>query len=253
MVELHSWQLEPKQAIQVQHSVRERLVLAWDGREVRTVGGVDVSIKQGLARAAIAVLRFPELALLEAATAEAPVSFPYIPGLLSFREGPVVLAAWERLQAKPDLLLFDGQGIAHPRGIGLAAHMGLWLGCPSIGVAKTWLYGEHDEPGPLRGEIAELRAPERGQPGQEPHAVRAAQHLLSAQPVIGAVVRTRTGVKPLYVSPGHLIDVPHAVRYTLDCCTRYRLPETTRVAHRLCAQAPRVAGGGRLPERYGSK
>ena len=218
---LHSWDLDPKRAIKVQRALRERLVLAWDGRAVRTVAGVDVSVKAGQARAAIVVLRFPDLAPLEAATTERPVPLACIPGLLSFREGPVVLAAWERLRARPDLLLFDGQGIAHPRGIGLAAHLGLWLDCPSIGVAKTWLYGEHAKPGRLRGEAAELRSP----PGAE----------------IGAVLRTRTDVKPVYVSPGHLIDVPHAVEFTLACCTRYRLPETIRWAHR-------VAGSGRLPE-----
>jgi deoxyribonuclease V len=222
-VGLHSWDLDPKQAIEVQRGLRERLVLAWDGRAVRTVAGVDVSVKAGRARAAIVVLRFPDLAPLEAATAERPVSFPYIPGLLSFREGPVVLAAWERLRARPDLLLFDGQGIAHPRGFGLAAHLGLWLDCPSIGVAKTWLYGEHAEPGRLRGEAAELRSPAR------------------TGAVMGAVLRTRTDVKPVYVSPGHLIDVQHAIEFTLACCTRYRLPETTRGAHR-------VAGGGLLSE-----
>jgi deoxyribonuclease V len=218
MNELHSWDLDPRQAIDVQRELRERLVLAWDGREVRTVGGVDVSVKEGQACAAVVVLSYPGLTPLEAATAALPVAFPYIPGLLTFREGPVVLAAWQRLPTKPDVLLFDGQGIAHPRGIGLAAHLGLWLGCPSIGVAKTWLYGEHAEPGRLRGEYAGLRAPGR------------------AGPAIGAVLRTRTDVKPVYVSPGHLINVPHAVEYVLGCCTRYRLPETTRWAHK-------VAGG----------
>jgi deoxyribonuclease V len=208
----------------VQAELRPRLVLAWDGRKVALVGGVDVHVQAGQARAAIVVLQYPELTPIEAATAERPASFPYIPGLLTFREGPVVLAAWERLEAKPDLLLLDGQGIAHPRGIGLAAHMGLWLGCPSIGVAKTWLYGEHDEPGRLRGAFSELRSPRQ------------------AGAIVGAVLRTRTNVKPVYVSPGHLIDVSHAVEYALGCCTCYRLPETTRWAHR-------VAGGARLPGR----
>jgi deoxyribonuclease V len=221
MKALHAWRLDPRQAVELQCALRERLVLAWDGRAVTTVGGVDVSVQGGLARAAIVVLRYPDLAPVEAATFEAPVSFPYIPGLLVFREGPVVLAAWERLQRKPDLLLFDGQGIAHPRGFGLAAHVGLWLERPSIGVAKTRLYGEHAEPGRLKGETAELRSPT--QPGS----------------VIGAVVRTRTNVKPVYVSPGHLMDVAHAIQFTLGCCGRYRLPETTRWAHR-------VAGGASL-------
>ena len=234
MEELHSWHLDPQQAIEVQRELRERLVLAWDGREVTMVGGVDVSVKAGLARAAIVVLRYPDLAPVTTATAEMPVPFPYIPGLLTFREGPVVLEAWKRLRVDPDLLLFDGQGIAHPRGIGLAAHMGLWLGCPSIGVAKTWLYGEHDEPGRLKGQAAELRSPRE------------------AGTVIGAVVRTRTGVKPVYVSPGHLIDVPKAIEYALGCCTRYRLPETTRGAHRLCAQARLDARSDRLPRGTGA-
>jgi deoxyribonuclease V len=219
MKALHSWRLDPRQAIEVQRALRKRLALAWDGRAVVTVGGVDVSVKAGLARAAIVVLRYPELTPVEAATAEAPLSFPYVPGLLAFREGPVVLAAWERLRNRPDLLLFDGQGIAHPRGFGLAAHLGLWVERPSIGVAKTWLYGEYVEPGRLKGEVSDLRSPDP--PGS----------------VIGAVVRTRTGVKPVYISPGHLMDVPHAVEFVLGCCTRYRLPETTRQAHR-------AAGGG---------
>ena len=206
----------------MQAELRDRLVLAWDGREVATVGGVDVSIQGGQARAAIVVLCYPDLVPLEGVTAEAPVDFPYIPGLLAFREGPVVLAAWERLRTRPDLTIFDGQGIAHPRRMGIAAHLGLWLERPSIGVAKSRLYGQHEEPGRTRGEVAELRDP------KDPNRV------------VGVVLRTRTDVKPVFVSPGHLIDVPHAVQFVLACCTRYRLPETTRWAHR-------VAGGARLP------
>ena len=218
---LHAWNLAPRQAMAVQSELRERLVLAWDGRESATVGGVDVSVKEGRCRAAIVVLSFPALGLLQGVTAESPVVFPYVPGLLAFREGPVVLKAWEQLQCKPDLLIFDGQGIAHPRGMGLAAHLGLWLERPSIGVAKSRLYGQHDEPGRTRGEGAVLRDP------RDPcHA-------------IGCVLRTRTNVKPVYVSAGHLIDLPHAVEVVLACCTRYRLPEPIRWAHR-------VAGGATL-------
>jgi deoxyribonuclease V len=226
MPQLHPWDLEPGQAIKVQAKLQERLVLAWDGREITTVGGVDVSVKGNLARAAIVVLRYPQITPLEGATAETPVRFPYIPGLLAFREGPVVLAAWEQLQSKPDLLMFDGQGIAHPRGMGIAAHMGLWLERPSIGVAKSRLYGRHDDVGRTRGEGAELRDPRH------------------AGNVIGVVLRTRTDVKPVYVSPGHMMDVPQAAAYTLGCCTRYRLPEPTRWAHR-------VAGGEKLPSETG--
>jgi deoxyribonuclease V len=215
---LHPWDLTPGQAMALQAELLERLVLAWDGREIDTVGGVDVSIKGGRSRAAIVVLSYPDLEPQEAMTAELPAAFPYIPGLLAFREGPGVLAAWARLERKPDLLLFDGQGIAHPRGIGLAAHLGLWLGRPSIGVAKSRLYGDHEEPGPKRGDGAELHDPS------------------DPERVIGCVLRTRTKVKPVYVSPGHLIDLSHAVTYVLACCTRYRLPEPIRWAHR-------VAGG----------
>jgi len=224
---LHPWTLDPVAAAEIQTALRSRLVLSWDGRPVAAIAGVDVSTRADRARAAIVVLTYPGLVPLESATADAPLSFPYIPGFLSFREGPAVLAAWEKLKAVPDLVMFDGQGIAHPRGIGIAAHMGLWLEIPTIGVAKSRLYGRHAEPGPLRGDAAELTDPrEKGR-------------------VIGAVLRTRDNTRPLYVSPGHLIDVPNAVRLVLDCCTRYRLPEPTRWAHR-------VAGGEVLPSTAGT-
>ncbi len=218
---LHRWDLSPKEAIRVQRELSRRLVLSWDGRKVASVAGVDVCVKAGRARAAIVVLRYPGLDPIEGATAEADAVFPYVPGLLTFREGPVILDAWKRLRSKPDLLLFDGQGIAHPRRMGLAAHVGLWLDRPSLGVAKSRLYGAYGPPGPNRGDTAALhdeKDPER---------------------IIGSVLRTRTGVKPVFVSPGHRIDVAHASEFTLACCTRYRLPETTRWAHR-------VAGGGKL-------
>jgi deoxyribonuclease V len=176
---------------------------------------VDVAFPENQARAAIVVLTYPALEFVEGVTAERPIEFPYVPGLLTFREGPAVLAAWKRLKTKPDLILFDGQGIAHPREMGLAAHMGLWLSRPTIGVAKSRLYGHHDFPGSNRGDAAELI--------DERDIVR----------VIGSVLRTRTGVKPVYVSPGHLIDVAHSVSFVLACCTRYRLPEPTRLADKL--------------------
>ena len=223
---LHAWDLSPKEAARVQKSLREQLILAWDDRPVDSIAGVDVSISPDAARCAIVVLRFPELTPLEAATADAPLVFPYIPGLLSFREGPAVLAAWEKLELKPDLLMFDGQGIAHPRGIGIAAQMGLWLDRPTIGVAKSRLYGTHTEPGPMRGDKAEL--------------------LDKDGKVIGAVLRTKDNVKPLYFSPGHLMDVEGAVEFTRACDGGYRLPETTRWAHR-------VAGGAEIPPKAPSQ
>ena len=161
-----------------------------------------------------------ELTPLEAVVADAPLVFPYIPGLLSFREGPAILAAWGKLQNRPDLLMFDGQGIAHPRGIGIASQMGLWLERPTIGVAKSRLYGRHEEVGPGRGNRAEL--------------------LDKNKNVIGTVLRTKEKTNPLYVSPGHLIDVKHSTEFVIACCTIYRLPEPTRWAHK-------VAGGEKLP------
>ena len=204
----------------MQKELRERLVLQWDARPVASIGGVDVSIKTESARAAIVVLRYPELSPIEGVTADAPLVFPYIPGLLSFREGPAVLAAWAKLKHKPDVLMFDGQGIAHPRGLGIAAQMGLWLERPTIGVAKSRLYGRHEEVGPNRGDRADL--------------------IDRKGTVIGEVVRTREKTNPLYVSPGHLMDVRHAVDFVLACNAGYRLPEPTRWAHK-------VAGGEKLP------
>jgi deoxyribonuclease V len=223
--QLHSWNLSPEEAARVQADLRERLVLAWDGRPVKTVGGVDVSIQKEFARAAIVVLRYPDLTPLESSIDEAPLVFPYIPGLLSFREGPAVLAAWSKLQVRPDLLMFDGQGIAHPRGMGIAAQMGLWLERPTIGVAKSRLYGLHAEVGPARGDHVDLLDRNTNR--------------------IGVVLRTRERTKPLYISPGHLMDVEHALEFVLACTTRYRLPEPTRWAHK-------VAGGQRLPGAEGN-
>jgi deoxyribonuclease V len=218
---LHNWNLTPEEAIQVQKDLHDRLILTWDQRPVATIAGVDISVKTETARAAIVVLHYPELTPLEAVVADAPLLFPYIPGLLSFREGPAVLAAWSNLQNKPDLLMFDGQGIAHPRGIGIASQMGLWLERPTIGVAKSRLYGRHEEVGTQRGARADL--------------------LDKKGNVIGTVLRTRERTNPLYISPGHLMDVKHAADFVLACNTSYRLPEPTRWAHK-------VAGGEKLPD-----
>jgi deoxyribonuclease V len=221
MEPLHSWTLDPQEAARVQADLRERLVLAWDAREIRTVGGVDISLKESRARAALVVLHYPDLDPLEAVTADEPLVFPYIPGLLAFREGPAVLAAWKQLHHLPDLLMFDGQGIAHPRGVGIAAQMGLWLERPTIGVAKSRLYGRHTAPGPNKGDY-ELLYDQR-----------------ERERVIGAVLRSKEKTKPLYISPGHMMDVPNAIQFVQRCLTTYRLPEPTRWAHK-------VAGGERL-------
>jgi deoxyribonuclease V len=184
---------------------------------VRTVAGVDVGFEeQGrITRAAIAVLRFPSLEPLEEAVAKRPTCFPYVPGLLSFREIPAVLDAFADLSIRPDLILCDGQGYAHPRRFGLACHLGVVTDLPSIGVAKSRLVGECEGLGIEKGSRAPLR--HEGE-------------------VVGVVLRTRGGVRPLYVSIGHRVSLDTAVDYVLACTTRYRLPETTRRAHRLASE-----------------
>jgi deoxyribonuclease V len=227
MKTLHAWNLTPEEAIAVQKELRSRIDLTWDEKRIiNTIGGVDASFPEGLARCAMVVLRFPELSPIEAVMVDMPLVFPYIPGLLSFREGPAVLAAWGKLTIKPDLLMFDGQGIAHPRGIGIASQIGVWLERPTIGVAKSRLYGRHKEVGPQRGDRADL--------------------LDNHGNIIGAVLRTREKTNPLYISPGHLIDVEHAVDFVLKSCTSYRLPEPTRWAHK-------IAGGEKLPDAEDSQ
>jgi deoxyribonuclease V len=213
---MHSWNLSPTEAIALQQELRTRLILNDQLGIVRRVAGVDVGFEGGgtLTRAAVAVLRYPELEVLETAIARRPTEFPYIPGLLSFRELPAVLDALEQLREPPDLLLCDGQGIAHPRRLGIASHLGLLVDIPSIGVAKTRLCGMHDPPPDRRGSWVPLRVKNE---------------------IIGAVLRTRSGVKPLYISPGHRISLETALAYVMACCTRYRLPETTRHAHRLAS------------------
>lgn len=218
----HSWDVTPTEAARLQERLRGGMIPRWGGGDVDTVAGVDVHYEGHTAVAAIVVLSYPGLDHLEACRGRAELTFPYIPGLLTFREGPAVLAAWQALKSDPDLILFDGQGIAHPLRFGLAAHLGLLLDSPSIGVAKSRLYGRHEMPGPLRGDGAELW--DEWQDDE----------------LIGMVLRTRDGVKPLYVSPGHRMDVPHAVEFVLNCCSRYRLPEPIR-------WAPRVARGASFP------
>jgi deoxyribonuclease V len=216
---LHSWHLAPAQAIALQERLAARVVRVDRVGRVRTVAGVDVGYDDasGRARAAVAVLSVPDLAPVGQAIAHVRVRFPYVPGLLSFREIPAVLAALRRLRMAPDLILCDGQGIAHPRRFGIASHLGLLLDRPTIGVAKTRLVGEHRAPPARRG---------------------AWMPLVDAGEVIGAVLRTRAGVKPLYVSIGHRVSLETAVRWVMACVTRYRLPETTRRAHQLASGPP---------------
>ncbi|HAO32212.1 MAG TPA: deoxyribonuclease V [Candidatus Competibacteraceae bacterium] len=212
----HSWTLSPAEAMALQRELCGRVAAGDRLGPVRRVAGIDVGFEAGgaVARAAVAVLRYPELTLLETAIARRPTEFPYIPGLLSFRELPAVLDALAQLPEPPDLLLCDGQGIAHPRRLGIASHLGLLVDLPSIGVAKTRLHGTSREPPDQRGAWTPLCA---------------------GGDIIGAALRTRPGVKPLYISSGHRVSLETAIRYVMACCTRYRLPETTRHAHRLAS------------------
>jgi deoxyribonuclease V len=212
----HDWDVTPAAARALQDALRGRVVLRDQLGEVRCVAGVDVGFEQdnAITRAAVVLLSFPELELLEYAIARRPTSFPYVPGLLSFREIPTVLDALAQLQGRPDLLLCDGQGIAHPRRFGIASHLGVLCDIPAIGVAKSRLIGSYGNLPDQRGAWIPLRD------GGE---------------IIGAVLRSRRGVNPLFISPGHRISLPTAVYYTLACTTRYRLPETTRQAHRLAS------------------
>ncbi|WP_097461653.1 deoxyribonuclease V [Mangrovitalea sediminis] len=203
--------LSPKDAIALQRAEAGRIILQDQlPARINTVAGVDVGFEdKNTARAAVVVLRLSDLSPLDYSIARQPVAFPYIPGLLSFRECPVILKALEQLSEQPDLLLCDGQGIAHPRRLGIASHIGLLTGLPSIGVAKSRLTGQHGPVPENRGEWTPLTD------GAE---------------CIGAVLRTRAGVNPLYVSAGHRISLPTAIDYVMACTTRYRLPETTRWA-----------------------
>lgn len=212
----HPWNPSPTEAIALQRELRAHLILEDRLSPVQRVAGVDVGFEAGgtVTRAAVAVLGYPGLELLETTIARRPTTFPYLPGLLSFRELPAVLEALEQLPELPDLLLCDGQGIAHPRRFGLASHLGLLTDIPSIGVAKTRLCGTHEEPPNQRGAWTPLRINHE---------------------VIGAALRSRPGVKPLYISPGHCISLETSIQFVMACCTRYRLPETTRHAHRLAS------------------
>lgn len=220
MIETHlPWIYDLDQAIQLQDTLRQRLVLVWDDRPVNSIAGVDMSYSDTSVFAAIAVFRFPDLSHLNTVTGEAPQDFPYVPGLLAYRAGPAILAAWEKLVDKPDLLLIHGHGTAHPRYIGLASHIGLWLNIPSIGIAKTLLFGCMSEPGSKVGEWTAL---------MDEHATR---H------TIGASLRTRIASRPVYVSPGHLIDLDHSIKFVLASSCGCRMPEPIRCAHQAAVKS----------------
>lgn len=211
-----SWPTTFKEARAVQEQLRDRVICENTLGPVRTVAGVDVGFEDRgqTTRAAVAVLRFPQLELVEQAVVREATRFPYVPGYLSFREVPALLSALASLPAQPDLVLCDGQGLAHPRRFGLACHLGVLTGLPTIGVAKSRLVGSHAEVPRHKGAWVPL---------------------YDGAEIIGAVLRTRDGVRPLYVSVGHRVDLSTAIDFVLRCTTRYRLPETTRWAHKLAS------------------
>ena len=229
---LHAWDVTPAEARQIQaslaHQVSRSDAVTLDA--IRCVAGVDDAyVREGestIAYAAVVVLTFPELEVVERAIAATAVAFPYVPGLLSFREIPAVLAAWDRIQTEPDAILCDGQGYAHPRRFGLASHLGLVLDRPTIGCAKRRLVGRYEEPGPEFGSATPLV--DRGE-------------------VVGAAVRTRPGRVPLFVSPGHNVSVETAVAIALACCRNNQfMPVPTKAAHdavTAATRAHRVARG----------
>jgi deoxyribonuclease V len=209
--DLHPWNVTPEQARQLQNELRHQVEMIDRFEPIKTVAGVDIGFKNNIALAAVVVLNFPDLQVVDGVVAETRVNFPYIPGLLSFREIPPLLVAFSRLQTVPDLVIVDGQGIAHPRRFGLASHLGLILDKPTIGCAKSRLCGRYTEPETDKGSYT---------------------FLLDKDDIIGTALRTRTNVSIVYVSVGHQISLDSARKFTIACCPRFRLPETTRCAHK---------------------
>jgi len=219
MIPLHSWNVSVEEAIRIQENLRNRVILERTLSKIETIGGGDVSYSKNrdLLLGAIAVLSFPKMEIVDSGSAYGEVPFPYIPGLLSFREAPILIKAFEKLKMKPDVMIFDGQGIAHPRGLGLASHLGLWFDLPSIGCAKTPLLNQYKSPGPSRGDYELIWMEGRK---------------------VGAVLRTKGKVKPLFVSPGHRIDLHTSIEIILATSQKFRSPEPLRRAHQVSRLKP---------------
>jgi deoxyribonuclease V len=209
---MHGWDVNIDQALEIQRNLA-KLIIEHNGiLSPHLIAGLDVSVnKLSEATAVAVVLNYPELSIVETAVAKGKVEFPYVPGLLSFREVPLTLQACEKLKSKPDLVMVDGQGVAHPRHIGLASHLGLFLDTPTIGCAKSHLYGAFRDPDITPGSHSEI-IDKQGN-------------------IIGAALRTKYRVKPLFISVGHKLDLSSAINWVMQCCRGYRLPEPTRLAH----------------------
>lgn len=221
----HPWNVTCEEAIAIQRELREKLILHDNDfpERINTIAGADISYskKNDLFYAVVILMDFSSMEIIEKQTVVERAPFPYIPGLLSFREGPALLKIFENLQHMPDAVIFDGQGIAHPRGVGLASHMGLFLDIPTIGCAKTKLIGRYGEVGKEVGDYADLILDDR---------------------IVGAVLRTKKKVKPIFISPGHRIGIKKSIDIVLDCCRGYKLPEPTRRAHILVNEIRVKAG-----------
>ena len=210
---LHPWEVTPQEAFQIQHRLAHQVVHKKPDKLFKWIAGADISMNRNSteAFAGVVILDARTMQMVDEYMMKGTITFPYIPGLLSFREAPLLLKCFEKVTLEPDLVFFDGQGIAHPRGLGLASHLGLIIDCPAIGCAKTRLTGQSREPGIKKGSRSRLVSDDKA--------------------TIGYVVRTRENCKPVYVSVGHRIDLDSAVQWTLKCTTRYRIPEPTRLAH----------------------
>ncbi|MEM7594407.1 MAG: deoxyribonuclease V [Cyanobacteria bacterium P01_A01_bin.83] len=212
----HPWVKTVAQAKEIQEQLRSQVISSDCLDDVNYVAGVDIGFKNNytISQAAIAILTYPNLELVEHKLAQIPTAFPYVPGYLSFREIPAILAVLPQLEIIPDLILCDGQGLAHPRRLGLASHLGLLLDIPTIGVAKSLFIGKHEPVPTVKGSW---------------------QPLIDREETVGVALRSRTNVKPIYVSIGHKISLPTAISYVMGCITKYRLPETTRWADKLAS------------------
>lgn len=232
---LHDWTLAPEEAIALQRSLAPQIERHDRLGDVKTLAGVDIGFEDGgeTTRAAVVLLAWPDLVPIEEIVHREPTRMPYIPGLLSFREIPAALGAFERLSTWPDLAMVDGQGIAHPRRLGVASHLGLWLDLPTIGVAKKRLCGRHGEVPAGRGEWTDLTDRRRQEDPDD--AVTDGEGRI----VIGAMLRSREGVKPIIVSTGHRVGQATALEWVIACLGRTKLPEPTRLADRLASRRGR--------------
>lgn len=230
LANIHPWKVSVREAIRIQYNLKKKIILDRKLPRVRKIAGVDVAFPDDKeAVCAVCIFRYPELSLVEAVTSRKKIAFPYISGLLTFREGPAILEVFKKLKNRPDLVLFDGQGICHPRRMGIAAHMGIILDIPSIGCAKSHLYGVYKMPGENKGDFSYIYS------GTKTSGVGIyGKH---KKEILGVALRTRARVKPLFVSCGHKISLKQAIRLVLESCLRFRIPQPLRYAHQMAESA----------------